>query len=160
MLDVLLVWSPIVVSITALIVSLFFSWTNQVDRKLSARLAREKDLHNWAGEIGKVYVALRVGDEDERLKASALLSVLLDYGRMMFPNDMSLRLDTKYPKGLRSSVLDPLVETLKRCEKNDWTPSKLREDWREFTDQLRLRSTAFAVDTSPEAKGLIQYRNS
>jgi hypothetical protein len=65
----------------------------------------------------------------------------------------------EYPEGRRSSVLDPLVETYNRCAKEDWNVLKLGNDWREFTDQLSRRTTAFAIDTSPEAEGRKQYRN-
>jgi hypothetical protein len=152
-------WLPIAISLLALFVTVTFSWTNQIDRRNAARLAREKDLHTWAKDIGEIYVLLRIGDEDERKKSVAKLAVQIDYGRLLFPNERTDRAIAEYPKGRRSSVLDPLVETQNRCVQADWTLSKLERDWREFTDQLSLRTTAFAIDTSPEAEGREQYRN-
>ncbi len=67
MLDVILKWLPIAVSLLALAVTATFSWTNQVDRRAAARLAREKDLHVWAKDIGELYVLFRIGDGEKRL---------------------------------------------------------------------------------------------
>ena len=159
MLDVILKWLPIAVSLLALAVTATFSWTNQVDRRAAARLAREKDLHVWAKDIGELYVLFRIGDGVERKKALAKLTVQIDYGRLFFPNERTDRAIMEYPEGRRSSVLDPLVETYNRCAKEDWNVLKLGNDWREFTDQLSRRTTAFAIDTSPEAEGRKQYRN-
>jgi acylphosphatase len=159
MFDLVLKWLPIAVSLLALTVTATFSWTSQVDRRTAARLAREKDLHGWARDIGDVYVVLRTGDDAERRKAVARLSVQIDFGRLFFPNERTAREVTANQKGRRSSVLDPLVETRERCLGGNWDEHKLMADWRQFTNQLSSRTTAFAIDTSPEAEGIQQYRN-
>lgn len=155
-------WLPLTVSAGALLVSAIFGWTSQSDRRSAARLSREKDLHTWSRDVGDIYEALLAGDEPAKARAVARLSVLIDYGRLMFPNDLS-QVSHAFPKGLRSSVLDPLVATKNRCQVNIPTDArdqeKLLEDWREFTDQLSSRTTAFAISTSPEAQGKPQYRN-
>ncbi|MFN7270043.1 MAG: hypothetical protein ACK5UA_13845 [Cereibacter sp.] len=159
MLEPILKWLPIAISFIALFVTATFSWTSHIDRRTAARLAREKDLHVWAKDIGELYVLLRIGDDTERRKALAKLTVQIDYGRLLFPNERTDRAIMEYPEGRRSSVLDPLVETYNGCAKENWNLLKLGKDWREFTDQLSRRSTAFAIDTSPEAEGRKQYRN-
>jgi hypothetical protein len=158
-LDLVRDWSPIVISVVALAVTATFSWTGHADRRVASRLARERDLHSWVQALAELYVSLGTGDTTERKKACAKLALNIDYGRLMFPNERSSRALAEYPKGRRSSVLDPLVETQNRCSRGDWDAEKLGKDWREFTDQLSSRTTAFAVDTSPEAEGRKQYRN-
>lgn len=160
------IWLPIVISGVALAVTAVLGWTTQTDRraaaqlaKEAAQLAKEKDLHTWAKDIGNIYVSLLVGDVSEKKKSLGRLSVMVDYGRLLFPNERSERALREYSKGRRSSVLDPLVETCKRSSHGDWSEAKLSKDWREFTDQLSNRTTAFAIDTSPEAEGTPQYRN-
>lgn len=159
LLDAIQKWLPLAISFLALAVTATFSWMSQADRRQAARLAREKDLHSWARDIGEIFVSLRAGNEDDRKRAAIRLSVLIDYGRLFFPNERSARAIKEHHKGRRSSVLDPLVEAFERCSLENWDEVKLAEDWREFTDQLNIRSTAFAVDTSPEAEGRKQYRN-
>lgn len=159
MLELVRDWLPIAVSVLALGVTATFSWTNQLDRRLASRLAREKDLHNWVQSLSDLYVTLGTGDQAERKKVCLQLSLSIDYGRLFFPNERNVRALAQYSKGRRSSVLDPLVETHRRCASGDWDSEKLSRDWREFTDQLSSRTTAFAVDTSPEAEGRKQYRN-
>ena len=153
-------WLPLIVSVFALLVSAIFGWTAQSDRRSAARLAREKDLHVWAREIGEIYTSLLLSNADEAKRALARLSILIDFGRLVFPNERAERALREYSAGRRSSVLDPLVETYRRCL-NEASPNhaKISEDWREFTDQLNSRTTAFAIDTSPEAQGRQQYRN-
>ncbi len=154
------VWIPLVVSFTALAVSVFFGWNAQSDRRSAARLAREKDLHSWVAEVGQVYTSLLAGDVSEKGRSLARLSILVDYGRLLFPNERTQRALQEYSKGRRSSILDPLVETYARCKnQKTFDEAKLSEDFREFSDKLGNLTTAFAINTSPEAARKPQYRN-
>ena len=149
----------ITVSILALIVAAGFNWTAQIDRRSAARLSREKDLHEWATRIANIYVDLLSDDTAKRNIARSGLTIFIAYGRLLFPNEQSDNASRRNSKGRRSSVLDPLVETSHRCQQDDWDTAKILADWRQFTDELTLRTTAFAIDTSPEAAGKVQYRN-
>ena len=160
MLDFLKSWLPMVIAALALIISGYFNWSGMTQSRTGARHAREKDLHDWARKVGDVYVALRTSEDKERREAVARLSILVDYGRLFFPNERTARALQEHEKGRRSSVLDPLVETCVRCSSGQViAENKVAQDWREFTDQLGYRTTAFAIDTSPEAEGHKQYRN-
>ena len=152
-------WFPLLLSGIAIAISLIFSWLTFSDGRHSARLSREQDLHEWVQSIAEIYLKIRTSEEAERNVVVADLSIQIDYGRLLFPNEISSRAILEYPKGLRSAVLDPLVETFSRIEKEDFDDLKLAQDWRQFTDQLTLMTTAFKVNTSPEATGKKQYRN-
>lgn len=110
-------WLPLAVSFCAFLISAMFGWASQSDRRNAARLSRERDLHAWTRDVGNVYEALLASDAAEKTRATYRLSVLIDYGRLMFPNDRT-QLANEYPNGLRSSVLDPLVETRNRYLRN------------------------------------------
>jgi hypothetical protein len=164
LLEFLKTTAPIAIAIVALAITVFFNILSHrdrisaaEDRKQTAKLAREKDIQLWAKDIADVYVKIRI--ENERNSALIRLSVLIDYGRLFFPNDNSIVVPDRYNKGLRSSILDPLVETFARCKRGDWNDAKITQDWREFTDQLASKTTAFATFTAPESVGRIQYRN-
>ena len=147
-------------SVVAVVLTAIFGFVSYCQSKTQARLAREKDLHAWALQLGGIYSSLHTDEEPERKKSLANLSVLIDYGRLLFPNETSPRALSEHPKGKRSSVLDPLVETYTRCTTDKVVdPMKLQTDWREFTDQLGRKTTAFAIATSPEAEGRKQYKN-
>lgn len=155
---------PFIIALLALAVSLVFNLLGHLDkrnaaadRKQAAKLAREKELQVWARDIAAAYSELQ--NVSTRTSALTRLSVLVDYGRMFFPNDTNQQALALYERGLRSSVLDPLVETCVRCRKEDWSEIKLAHDWREFTDRLSEVTTAFAIGTAPETNGKQQYRN-
>lgn len=151
---------PIMVSALALIVSGWFSMLAAsdrkragLDRKETIRLGRERDVMAWINEVRGRYVSLLIGagSDDRAVRENlAHLSALIDQGRLHFPNDSN---------GLRSRVLDPLVELVRRFSKGNFDEKKAMQDWREFTDQIAKHTSAFAIDTSPEAQGQPQYRN-
>ena len=149
-------WAPIIISIVAL----SFTALSLKDSRKVSRLAREKELHEWCNKILEIYRALHSAQPVSRTEALDHLSLQIDYGRLLFPNETTKEARDHHPTGRRSSILDPLVETHRRCEiSGDFCKSELRRDWRQFTDELSKRTTAFAINTSPEAAGNEQYRN-
>ncbi|HKL68356.1 hypothetical protein [Salibaculum sp.] len=152
-------WVPLVTSTAAVIISAAFGLVTILDRRRSFQISREADLHLWVQKLAEIYCDLRSGDDLTKRTAAIELSTQIDYGRLIFPNETTKRAKAEYAKGLRSSVLDPLVETVIRANLDDWNATKIATDWREFTDQITARTTAFQVNTSPEASGNEQYRN-
>ena len=150
---------PIAISLAAVMISAGFGYLSFVDRREAARLGREADLHAWVQQMAGIYAAIRMQTDAERAAALVRLSLQIDYGRLLFPNETSDEAMRWNPSGRRSSILDPLVETHRRVRDGDRTDDKIAQDWREFVDQLRERTTAFQINTSPEASGRPQYRN-
>lgn len=150
---------PIAISLTAVTLSGVFGYLTFVDRREAARLGREADLHAWVQQLAGIYAAIRTQTGPERAAALVRLSLQIDYGRLLFPNDTSKEATSHNPRGWRSSILDPLIETHRRVEKGEMSDDKIAQDWREFVNQLRARTTAFQINTSPEASGHIQYEN-
>jgi hypothetical protein len=158
--DEIKAWLPLAVSLAALIVSIIFGLATWRDSRASSRLAREKDILDWVRTIEAVYLILLSQNHDKKQEALALLSLRIDFGRLFFPNERNLRFLKAHPKGLRSSILNPLVETFRRGPiSSDRDHEKIREDWRQFCDEISRQTTAFAFDTSPEAEGREKYKN-
>jgi hypothetical protein len=151
-------WVPLLTSTAAVVISAVFGLVTILDRRRASQLARESDLHAWVRAVADVYCRMRSKDAKVRDAAAVELSTQIDYGRLIFPNETTSRAIKEYPKGRRSSVLDPLVESFDRVSIGDWNETKIAKDWREFTDQITARTTAFQVNTSPEASGTKQYR--
>jgi hypothetical protein len=152
-------WVPLLTSTVAVTISAAFGLVTILDRRRASQLSREADLHVWVKTVGDVYCRMRSKDQEIREAAAVELSTQIDYGRLIFPNETTRRAIKECSKGRRSSVLDPLVESYSRVNLGDWNETKIAEDWREFTDQITARTTAFQVNTSPEASGTEQYRN-
>ena len=149
----MLQWLPILVSAAALSISAILGVVAGRDRRMTTQLNRERNLMDWINAVRESYVSLvvgRLGDHGETDEQLVTLSALIDQGRIYFPNDDA---------NLRSRVLDPLVELHRRFERREFDPKKAKADWRQFTDQIGLHTTAFRVRTSPEATGQPQYRN-
>lgn len=117
---------------------------------MTMRLSREADIKTWIGDVRNIYVDLQSEIPEVRQASLARLYILVDFGRLFFPNDAG---------GLRSAILDPLVASFRRCNSGDFDVALIRRDWRSFIDSLSPQTTPFIRNTSPEALGERQYRN-
>lgn len=151
--------TPLFFSGVAVTASALFGYLSLTDRRTAAQLNREKDLHEWVQKVGAIVAEIRSEKGDARTRAVTKLSIEIDYGRLLFPNEETEEAKKWHPAGRRSAILDRLVETCARATKNDWDDRKIAQDWREFVNQLRSRTTAFKINTSPEASGAKKYRN-
>ena len=147
--------ASLIISALALAISGALGLAAIADRWRSFRMSQQESVAAWAQRISNLYVSLL--NEKDPSKRDALLNGLwieVDYGRLYFPNDLQSAKNI----GRRSSILDPLVETHKRGPAAN-RDKALREDFREFSDQLSKRTKAFDLRTSPEAANHKQYRN-
>ena len=99
-------WAPIAISVAALACSLTFGLLSIQDRRLTIRLRRERELLDWIMQVKSAYAGLQSSDASAVQEALQDLGLLIDLGRLFFPNDK---------RGLRSHVLDPLVESFRSC---------------------------------------------
>ncbi len=141
---------PLVISFAALGASFAFGVFALRDRRLTMRLSREADIKAWIRDLEDIYVDLQSDSDDIRRAALNRLHVVVDVGRLFFPNDT---------QGRRSTVLDPLVATFTRYSSDKYDAESIRKDWRAFVDRLIPQTTPFMKDTSPELLGERQYRN-
>lgn len=148
---------PLAISLVAVVLSTVFGIVTIRDRRLSTLLAREADLHAWVQQMAGIYADLRTRTGEERSEALVRLSLQIDDGRLLFPNDTTPEALKTHPKGYRSSILDPLKVTHERVARGTATDAEIASDWRQFTDQLTERTTAFQINTSP-ASSKAQYR--
>jgi hypothetical protein len=158
--DEIKAWLPLAISLAALIVSIISGLATWLDHRASSRLAREKDILDWVRTIEELYSRLLSQDHNNRKEALNVLSLRIDFGRLFFPNERNWRSLQVNPRGFRSSVLNPLVETLNRVSNSsDLNQLEIKKDWLRFCEEISRQTTAFAFDTSPEAEGRDQYRN-
>ncbi len=106
-------WVPIAISITALVASISFGVMAIMDRRSNFQISREREIYTWATNTLELVPMLKSDDRSTTDRAKIQLSVQIDIGRLLFPNDRDNDFGKeKHPlnQGFRSKVLDPLVE--------------------------------------------------
>ena len=147
-------WVPIALSLISICASAAFGYFTLKDRRQNLRISREREIYAWATETLGLVPNLRASDDEKRTLARSRLSVQIDIGRLLFPNDRDNDFgQAKHPlnQGFRSKVLDPLIAMY------DATSSAEIENERNF--EMRQKDFIYEVsqhfppvktNTSPE----------
>ncbi len=109
----ILTWIPLAISGISLMVSFGFGIWAAIDRSNSFRVSREREIYSWAEKTLALVPDLQRTDHRSAETAKSALSVQIDIGRLLFPNDKDNHFGKeKHPlnHGYRSKVLDPLVD--------------------------------------------------
>jgi len=147
---------PIVLSAIAFVTSLSFSVILLKDRRNALRIAREREVFDWASAVLNLVPQLQSQTQSEVDGAKLKLSALTDLGRLFFPNDTRDGYgNEKHPlnRGYRSKILDPLIAIHQSAPIGDHD-SLTGQLVKDFVFEVGLQFSPIKVNTSPFSRDL------
>jgi len=148
-------WIPVALSLLALIASLALGVRAAQDRRANFQISREREIYSWAVETLRIIPEFKSKDENAIEVAKNRLSVQIDIGRLLFPNDRNNDFGKdKHPlnHGYRSKVLDPLVGIYDIGSPLEDRYELERFDWlvKDFIYEVGTHFPPVKTNTSPE----------
>ncbi len=150
----LLPWLAIGISLVSIAASVFFARQAMKFQNTQFRISREREIFDWAVKTLALLQDLRSSEPARVKDGRARLSAQIDIGRLLFPNDHAGSEGIEKPaerRGLRSHVLDPLVEIHKLDIEGKDSSYDIDDLQRKFTYYVGKNFTPLLTDTSPEA---------
>ncbi len=154
-------WIAIIISLGSLAVTVFFSVQSSKLEKSQFKISREREIFDWAAKTLEGFPELKTEEPTRVEHAKARLSAQIDIGRLLFPNDHTDSVGGGKPvehRGLRSHVLDPLVEIYRLKLPGEESVSQLENLRRKFIYYVGNNFTPVLTDTSPEALAAVEEK--